>query len=115
MTCSFSKKLKRRQRKTIPHSPSASPNGLSASGRGPTNHASVRGNFQERLLRRGLLELIGREQADVRETGAMARVDYAPDPGLQSCADCIQQRGQRRIVGGFRDGRTGMTDVTEFE
>ncbi len=67
------------------------------------------------LFHGGLLELIGREQADVRDTSAMAWIEYASDLGLQGCADGIQQRGERRIVGGFRDGRTGTTDVTEFE
>ena len=35
-------------------------------------------------------ELIGREKTYIGDAGAMARVDYAPDLGLQSCANGIQ-------------------------
>jgi len=63
----------------------------------------------------GLLELIGGEEAAVRETGSpVLQVDDAPDFGFEGLANFVEQIGKGGVISSLRNGRPGEADVIKF-
>ena len=68
-----------------------------------------------RLRIAGLLELLrGEETASGQIPAAVGQVDDATDLGFERLADLVEEVREGRIVGRFRNSRSGGMDVAEF-